>query len=43
MHFSCRERENKEKTQTIDHRRQSNHYMSTRATPCEKGRNCKSN
>jgi hypothetical protein len=37
MHFSCQEREKKEKTQTIDHRRQSNHDMSTRAPPCGRG------
>jgi hypothetical protein len=27
-------REKKEKTQTIDHQWQSNHYLSTRTTPC---------
>jgi hypothetical protein len=30
MHFDCRERKKKEKTQTIDHQRQSNHDISTR-------------
>ena len=34
MHYSCQEREKKEKTHTIDHQRQSNHYLSTCATPC---------
>jgi hypothetical protein len=32
MHFSCQEREKKEKTQTIDHWCQSNHDMSTRTS-----------
>ena len=33
MHFNSQEREKKEETQTIDHWRQSNHYLSTRVTP----------
>jgi len=40
MHFNCQE---KEKTQTIDNRRQSNHYLSTRATPCRREHGCASN
>ena len=36
MHFSCQEREKKEKIQTNDHRRQSNHDMSTCAASCER-------
>jgi hypothetical protein len=36
VHFSCQEREKKEKTQTIDDQRQSNHYSSTRVTLCER-------
>jgi hypothetical protein len=39
MHFNCQE---KEKTQTIDNRRQSNHYLSTRATPCRREYGCAS-
>jgi len=42
MHFSYHEREKKEKTKTIDHRRQSNHYLFIRAMPCERGHNCAS-
>jgi hypothetical protein len=37
VHFSCEEREKKEKTQTIDHWWQSNYYPSTHATPCGRG------
>ena len=40
MHFNCQERE--KKTQTIDNRRQFNHYLSTRATPCKKEHGCAS-
>jgi hypothetical protein len=40
MHSSCQEREKKEKTQTIDHRQQSNYYLSTHATPWERGHDC---
>lgn len=36
MHFSCQEREKKEKIQTNDHRRQSNHDMSTCAASYER-------
>jgi hypothetical protein len=43
MHYSCQERENKEKTQTIDHLRQFNHNMSTRTAPCRRGHVCASN
>jgi hypothetical protein len=32
----------KKKTQKIDHQWQSNHYLSTRATSCEKGHGCAS-
>jgi hypothetical protein len=42
MYFSCHEIKNKEKTQTIDHRQQSSHYLSTRATPCGKRHDCAS-
>jgi len=42
VHFSCQKREKKEKIQTIDHRQQSNHYPSTRATPYERGNDCAS-
>jgi hypothetical protein len=34
VHFSRQETEKNEKTQTIDHRWQSIHDMSTRAAPC---------
>jgi hypothetical protein len=37
VHFSYQESEKKEEIQTSDHRRQSNHYPSTRVTQCEKG------
>ena len=37
MHSSCQEREKKEKKQIIDHRRQSNHDMSTSVVPCGRG------
>jgi hypothetical protein len=43
MHFICRERAKKEKTQTIDHLRQSNYYLSTLATPYERGHDYSSN
>jgi len=43
VHFSYREREKKEKTQTINHWLQFNHYLSTRATPCERVHECTSN
>jgi hypothetical protein len=36
-------RDKKEKTQTIDHRQQSNHYLSTRVIPCEREHDCASN
>ena len=36
VHFSCQEIEKKEKTQIINHRQQSNHYLSIRATPYER-------
>jgi len=36
VHFSCQEREKKEKTQAIDHRRQSNHDVYTRRTMWKK-------
>jgi hypothetical protein len=42
VHFNCQDREKKENTHTIDYRRQSNHYMSTRVTPCEKENGCAS-
>ena len=37
VHFSCQKIEKKEKTQTIDHRRQSNYDISTHAAPCGRG------
>ena len=40
VHFSCQERENKKKTYTIDHQRQSNNDMFTRTAPCESGHEC---
>jgi len=40
MHFSCQEKEKKEKQKKIDHQWQSNHYKHTCATPCEKGHGC---
>ena len=42
VHSSCHERENKEKTQIIYHRRQSNHYLSTRAIQYGRWHNCAS-
>jgi hypothetical protein len=33
MYFSCQEKKKERKTQIINRWRQSNHYMSTRATP----------
>ena len=36
VHFSYQGIEKKEKMQIIDHRRQSNHYLSIRATPYER-------
>ena len=42
MYFSCQEREKKEKTQTLDYWRQSNHDISTRATLCGRGHVCAS-
>jgi len=38
VYFNCQEREKKEKTQTIDYLRQSNHDISTRAASCGRGR-----
>jgi hypothetical protein len=35
-------REKTKKMQTIDHWWQSNHYLFTRATPCERGHGCAS-
>jgi hypothetical protein len=40
MYFSCQKREKKEKTQTLNHQRQSNHDISTRATLCGRGHDC---
>jgi len=40
MYFSCQKREKKEKTQTLNHQRQSNHDISTRATLCGRGHGC---
>jgi len=40
VYFSFKEREKKEKTQTIYHQRQSNHYLFTRATSCGRGHDC---
>jgi hypothetical protein len=37
VHFNCQEKEKKEKTQIIDHQRQSNYDMSTCVTPCARG------
>jgi hypothetical protein len=42
VYISCQEREKKEKTQTIDHWRQFNHYPSTRITSCGRGHDCTS-
>jgi hypothetical protein len=42
VHFSCQEREKKEKTKKIDHRWQSNHYQPTRATLYEREHDCAS-
>jgi len=36
VYFSFQEIEKKEKTQIIDHRQQSNHYLSINATPYER-------
>jgi hypothetical protein len=42
VHYSCQEREKKEKAQTINHQRQSNNYLSTCATLYEKEHDCAS-
>jgi len=42
MHFNCQEREKKEKTQTIDHRRQSNHDTYVHAAPYGRRDGCAS-
>jgi hypothetical protein len=42
VHFSCYEREKKEKTQIINHEQQFNHYLSTCVTPYRRGHNCAS-
>jgi hypothetical protein len=40
MYFSCQKREKKEKIQTLNHRRQSNHDISTRAILYGRGHDC---
>jgi len=42
MQFSSQEREKKEKTQIVNHWRQSDHYLSTRATLYGRGHDCTS-
>jgi hypothetical protein len=42
MHFSCQKREKKEKIQTINHRQQSNHYLSTQVIQCGRRHSCTS-
>jgi hypothetical protein len=42
VQFSYQEREKKERMQPIDHQQQSNHYLSTHATPCARGHDCAS-
>jgi hypothetical protein len=42
VHFNSQEREKKEKTKKIDHRRQSNRYKPTRSTLYGRGHDCAS-